>query len=168
MPAMCDDVREAGSGDLDAILRLYGQLHPGDERASGEALRRVHEAILLSPHFTVLVLDVDGASLATAYLNVVPNLTRMASPYAVIENVVVDERRRGRGYGKRIMAGALERAWGTGCYKAMLLSGSSRESTHGFYRACGFSGEEKIGYVAYRPLPPTPDHTSSDHTLFGS
>jgi GNAT superfamily N-acetyltransferase len=66
----------------------------------------------------------------------------------VIENVVVDEPLRGRGIGKQIIAATLQAAWDAGCYKAMLLTGSKRESTHGFYRACGFNGDEKSAYIA--------------------
>ena len=33
---------------------------------------------------------------------------------------------------------ALSRAWKSGCYKAMLLTGSKRPETHRFYEQCGF------------------------------
>ena len=85
---------------------------------------------------------------ATAYLNVIPNLTRSASPYAVIENVVVDEPLRRTGVGKQIIGATLQAAWNAGCYKAMLLTGSQHASTHAFYRACGFTADEKTAYVA--------------------
>jgi GNAT superfamily N-acetyltransferase len=97
---------------------------------------------------TLLVLDRGEQLAATAYLNVIPNLTRSASPYAVIENIVVDEPLRRTGVGKHIMGAALEVAWNAGCYKAMLLTGSRRASTHAFYRACGFTADEKTAYVA--------------------
>ena len=54
----------------------------------------------------------------------IPNLTRSAAPYAVIENVVVDATRRRTGLGRQIMAGTLRAAWDAGCYKAMLMTGS--------------------------------------------
>ncbi|MFB8138347.1 GNAT family N-acetyltransferase [Streptomyces parvus] len=85
---------------------------------------------------------------ATTYLNVIPNLTRSASPYAVIENVVVDQALRETGLGKQIMADTLQAAWDAGCYKAMLQTGSRRPTTHSFYRACGFSPDEKAAYLA--------------------
>ncbi|WP_250574546.1 GNAT family N-acetyltransferase [Nonomuraea sediminis] len=82
------------------------------------------------------------------YLNVIPNLTRSASSYAVIENVVVEETLRGTGLGRQIMAGTLRAAWKAGCYKAMLQTGSSKPATHAFYRACGFSSDSKTAYLA--------------------
>ena len=96
-----------------------------------------------------MVLEHEGAVGATAYLNVVPNLTHGTSPYAVIENVVVDENLRGTGLGKQLMAATLDAAWNAGCYKAMLMTGSKRPSTLGFYRSCGFSADEKSAFVAH-------------------
>ncbi len=60
------------------------------------------------------MLEENGVIVATTYLNVIPNLTRSASPYAVVENVVVDESRRGTGLGKEIMAATLAAAWDAG------------------------------------------------------
>ena len=100
----------------------------------------------------MFVLELDDAVVATTYLNVIPNLTRAASPYAVIENVVVDERLRRTGLGKQIMGSTLKAAWSAGCYKAMLMTGSRRPSTLAFYRACGFSADAKRAFLA-RPDP---------------
>ena len=79
------------------------------------------------------VLECDASVVASTYLNVIPNLSRSASPYVVIENVVVEESRRGAGLGKQIMAETLQFARAAGCCKAMLMTGSQRPSTHGFY-----------------------------------
>jgi GNAT superfamily N-acetyltransferase len=143
--------REAGHGDFDDILRLYRQLQPQDPVMSDGSDAAAFAQILRSPGLHLFVLEADGAVVATAYLNVIPNLTRSASPYAVIENVVVDENLRGTGLGKRLMAGTLRAAWDAGCYKAMLMTGSSNPATHAFYRACGFSPDAKTAYLARRP-----------------
>jgi GNAT superfamily N-acetyltransferase len=139
--------RDAHLGDFDAIMRLYQQLHPKDP-APLDA-REFFQQILDSPGLRLFVLEADGAVVATTYLNLVPNLTRGAAPYAVIENVVVDAARRGTGLGKAIMAGTLDVAWEAGCYKVMLMTGSRRPSTHAFYKRCGFDGDEKTAYVAH-------------------
>jgi GNAT superfamily N-acetyltransferase len=55
---------------------------------------------------------------------------------------------RGKGLGRCVLQHALEFAWKEGCYKAMLQTGSKAESTHAFYRACGFRADEKTGYIA--------------------
>jgi GNAT superfamily N-acetyltransferase len=140
--------REAGPGDFGDILRLYRQLQPADPVLHDGSDAAAFAQILGSPWLHLFVLEVDGAVVATTYLNVIPNLTRSASPYAVIENVVVDETLRGTGLGRQIMAGTLQAAWAAGCYKAMLLTGSRKPGTHAFYRACGFSPDAKTAYLA--------------------
>ncbi|MEM9465821.1 MAG: GNAT family N-acetyltransferase [Actinomycetota bacterium] len=141
-------VRSATTEDLAALRVLYGQLHPEDPVVD---LGRVFATIEAQPGLDVLVLDADGRVAATAYLNVIPNLTRSLRPYGVVENVVVDEGLRRTGLGRRLIEGTLERAWALGCYKVMLSTGSRQASTHAFYRACGFSAEDKTAYVARPP-----------------
>jgi len=146
--------REAQSADFNDIIRLYRQLHPKDSIPQDGSVEQSFKRILASPGLRLFVLELDRVVVATTYLNVIPNLTRSASPYAVIENVVVEESRRGAGLGKRIMDGTLRAAWAEGCYKAMLMTGSRTPATHSFYRACGFSPDAKTAYLA-RPLPST-------------
>ncbi len=144
-------VRKALAPDVPALLRLYGQLHPNDPVLEDGSDLAVFETIFASDWLTLYLLEDRGRVLATAYLNVVPNVTRGARPYAIIENVVTDSAVRGQGYGKALMAGVLEAAWAQGCYKAMLQTGSRQPATHAFYRACGFSPDDKTGYVARPP-----------------
>ena len=141
-------IREAEASDFDAVMRLYRQLQPADPILTNGEDRRVFEDILQTANLRLLVLESDGGIQATAYLNIIPNMTRSASPYALIENVVVDADARGAGLGKKIMRHALRSAWRAGCYKAMVLTGSKRASTQALYRACGFDGDDKRGYVA--------------------
>ncbi|MFC3982758.1 MULTISPECIES: GNAT family N-acetyltransferase [Streptosporangium] len=140
--------REAVPDDFAGVMRLYRQLQPKDPVLSDGSDVATFTRILDSPGLHLFVLEAEGAVVATAYLNVIPNLTRSASPYAVIENVVVEESLRGTGLGKQVMAGTLRAAWDAGCYKVMLLTGSSRPATHAFYRACGFSSDAKTAYLA--------------------
>jgi len=140
--------REAGPDDFDDIRRLYRQLQPEDPVLHDGSDAAAFARILGSPGLHLFVLEADGAVVATTYLNVIPNLTRSASPYAVIENVVVEETLRGTGLGKQLLAGTLRAAWDAGCYKAMLQTGSREPATHAFYRACGFSPDAKTAYLA--------------------
>jgi GNAT superfamily N-acetyltransferase len=145
--------REARTDDLGEIRRLYRQLHPADPEPHDGSDGAAFEQILGASGMHLFVLELDGAVVATTYLNVIPNMTRSASPYAVIENVVVEQSLRGTGLGKQIMASTLRAAWSAGCYKAMLMTGSRTPATHAFYRACGFSPDAKQAYLA-RPSAP--------------
>lgn len=125
-------VRKPQREDLPRVLELYRQLQPDDPVLADEIAGAAFATILREPWLSLLVLDDGGQVQSTCYLNVVPNITRSARPYAIIENVVTDQANRGKGYGKRVMAHALEVAWEAGCYKVMLLTGSKSESTHAF------------------------------------
>lgn len=140
--------REATSGDFEAVARLYRQLHPNDPVVHDGSDKAAFAQILAASGLHLFVLEADGVVVATTYLNVIPNLTRSASAYAVIENVVVEQTLRGTGLGKRIMADTLQAAWDAGCYKAMLMTGSRTPATHAFYRTCGFSPDAKTAYLA--------------------
>lgn len=134
------------------MSELHAQLHPDDPKLEHGEDRAVFNEILRSESLHLFLLENDNADVqATCYLNIIPNMTRGASPYGIIENVVTEETLRGKGIGKAIIGHALRHAWDRGCYKVMLQTGSSRESTHNFYKACGFRGDEKFGFVARPP-----------------
>ena len=143
------DIRAAETGDLEDLLDLYQHLTEGDERpalaAAAATLARL-EALTGS---AVLIGRVGDRLLASCTLIVIPNLTRGGKPYALIENVVTHAAARGRGYGKSMLAAAVERAWQHDCYKVMLLTGSEQPSTHAFYRAAGFE-QSKTGFQVRR------------------
>jgi GNAT superfamily N-acetyltransferase len=141
-------VRSAGVDDFEAIAGLYAQLNRDDPPVRGASSRAVFEEILGREGLDLLVLELDGSLVGSTYLNVMPNLSRGGRPYAVIENVVIAEHRRGEGMGRLLMDATLDRAWAAGCYKAMLLTGSRNPNTHAFYRACGFADDAKTAYLA--------------------
>ena len=141
-------VREAQASDFPRVVELYRQLQPGDPVLTDGRDRAVFDQIAREPWLHLFVLEDKGRIQSTCYLNVIPNITRSARPYAIIENVVTDEMARGRGYGKRIVSNALDFAWGEGCYKVMIQTGSKRESTHAFYEACGFSRDARHAFIA--------------------
>jgi GNAT superfamily N-acetyltransferase len=144
-------LRLATETDFSRIMELYRQLQPNDPvLTNGEDLA-IFKEIIADNRLHLFLLEDGDEIKSTCYLNIIPNITRSASPYGIIENVVTDAEARGAGYGKRIIGHALDAAWSFGCYKVMLQTGSKRESTHAFYRACGFSGDDKQAFIAWRP-----------------
>lgn len=143
-------VRHAARDDLSRIIELYRQLNPQDPELTDKTAQATFNEILDNRWLHMFVLEDKGRIESTCYLSITPNLTRSARPFGVIENVITDEQRRGQGYGKRVVTHVLDVAWAMNCYKVMLMTGSHREATHAFYRSCGFSADEKRGYVARR------------------
>jgi GNAT superfamily N-acetyltransferase len=82
---------------------------------------------------------------------IIPNLTRAARPYALIENVVTHAAYRRRGLGRSVMQAALDRCWSAGCYKVMLLSEMQRREVHRFYEELGFDRSSKQGFLIRPP-----------------
>jgi GNAT superfamily N-acetyltransferase len=80
----------------------------------------------------------------------VPNLTRGARPYAVIENVVTHPDLRRTGLGSSVLQELLSRCWEAGCYKVMLLSAAERGAAHEFYERNGFDKHAKQGFIIRR------------------
>lgn len=136
-------IRAARHDDLEPLLALYRHLHPDEAPPDAHQARAAWAALMASDLTTVFVAEAGGALVASCTLVVVPNLTRGARPYAVIENVVTDPAYRRRGVGRAVLAAAVDRAWQARCYKVMLATGSRREETLRFYESAGFTRGSK-------------------------
>jgi len=145
-------VRLAKSDDLAGLLDLYIDLHSADEPLPAQSiLDKVWSDILSNPWQHVFLAERDGQLVSSCVLQVVPNLTRGARPYGLIENVVTRRDKRGQGFGSQVLKAALELAWEKKCYKVMLLTGRKDTEVFRFYEKVGFKAGVKTGYVATPP-----------------
>jgi len=140
------NIRLAGPEDFMQLGELMQQLNPGDPPFDEKNLE-VFDQITANPHFILLVAEKAGNLIASAYLNVIPNLSRGGRPYAVAENLVVDLKHRKQGVGRAMMEKLIEIAWEVDCYKLMLLTGRKNKGVHAFYQKLGFSGDAKQAYI---------------------
>lgn len=146
-------IRTAEHSDLPDLLKLYLHLNPEDTPLCPQSAATILAQLQGYPGSCVLV-GLVGSMLATSCtLVVIPNLTRAGMPYALIENVVTHADYRNRGFGKAILAAAVERAWDEGCYKAMLMTGSKEPATLAFYEAAGFERSKTAFQVRRVPTP---------------
>jgi GNAT superfamily N-acetyltransferase len=152
MKTNSDDTIEMGvaaPNDLVGLLALYQYLNPDDPVLTlDDALWDHWQSILDNPALNYVVARTDGNLVSTCALTIVPNLTRSARPYGLIENVVTHPDYRKRGIGTQVLKYALSLAWSQNCYKVMLMTGSKQESTMRFYEQAGFVRGEKSGFVA--------------------
>ena len=95
-----------------------------------------------------LLVAEDGDIIGTVTLAILPGLTHDASPFAVVEYVVVDESHRRCGIGKMLMDYVVDRAQEAGCYKIMLTSDRRRTESHKFYKSIGFE-DSAAGFRRY-------------------
>ena len=105
--------------------------------------------MIRDPDYHILVGELDGRLVSSVTLVVIPNLTRGMRPYALLENVVTDARYRGRGCASALMGEAVRLARQSGCYKAMLLTGSKKLETLRFYERCGFNARDKTAFIRW-------------------
>jgi GNAT superfamily N-acetyltransferase len=143
-------IRAASGGDLQEMLALYRHLNPDDPDPGAARAEAAWSAILGSPTIIVFVAEADGKLVSSCTLVIVPNLTRAARPYGLVENVVTHADYRNRGLARSVLAAALDAAWAADCYKVMLATGSKSPETLRFYEKSGFKQGGKTFFQARR------------------
>ncbi len=103
----------------------------------------------------VLVAEDDGGIAGALVLAIVENITRKGTPYAIIENVVVDDAARGKRHGEALIEAAVEEARQAGCYKVSLTSNKRRSDAHRFYERLGFVQTHEAFRIDLEALGPT-------------
>lgn len=144
-------IREAGEHDLETVLALYEHLHDADEPAGEDEIRAAWRAIMEDGRTHLFILESGGVPVSTCMQSIVPNLTRRARPFGIIENVVTRRQDRRRGYATALLRHALGYGWERNCYKVMLLTGRKDEAVFTFYERAGFVRGVKEGFIAYPP-----------------
>lgn len=145
------NIRPATSDDLPGVLALYRQLNPDDPVLDLTVAEPVWATLLSSGLTTPFVVEIEGLLVSSCTLAIVPNLSRGARPYGVIENVVTSSDHRRTGLGRAVLQTALDKAWEADCYKVLLATGSRRESTLRFYEGVGFQRDAKTYFEIRRP-----------------
>ena len=134
-------IRRATEADLLRLIELMAQLRPDEPEAEDPSHIADYARVLrrmTAQGQSVLVVEDDGRVAGALVLAIVENITRKGTPYAIIENVVVDEGARGRRHGEALMERAIAEARRAGCYKVSLTSNKRRSEAHRFYERLGF------------------------------
>ena len=131
-------IRPAEAGDAGAIASLCGQL--GYPSTSEDIARRLAE-IADDPDAAVLAADPrhDGI-VGWVHVRALHLITRDAC--GEIGGLVVDQARRGRGIGGRLMGAAEEWSRRRGLGTLRLRSNVVRDEAHAFYRRQGFTSSK--------------------------
>ncbi|MGW3996448.1 N-acetyltransferase family protein [Amycolatopsis sp. NPDC004772] len=140
--------RPAAEADLPALLALFRELHPDDPAPPPQAAAAAWRAIERQAGRAILVAESAGVVVGTVDCTTLPNLTRGARPFMLVENVVVAAEHRRSGVGATLMAAAFAAAREAGCYKVQLLSRSGRDGAHAFSESLGFRAAAQ-GYRRY-------------------
>ena len=141
-------VRTASQADVPALLDLYAELHPADLPPATQTALDVWRAIEAQPGRTILVAQAAATVIGTVDCAVLPNLTRGARAFMLVENIVVSAGYRRAGVGSALLETAVHLARQAGCYKVQLLSRAERDAAHAFYESRGFRAVAQ-GYRLY-------------------
>ena len=147
-------IRTADTKDIPRILELYKELTittskiESTKNPSLEEYQKTLDVINSIPGYDLLVAEDQDGILGSVVLLIVPNLAHRASPWALVENLIIDPKKQRRNTGKKLMKYAMNRARDEGCYKLILNSNKIREGAHKFYRSLGFESSS-YGFSIY-------------------
>ena len=147
-------IREAVKSDLPAIIELMEGLTITTSKVEStgastlDEYENVFEEINRDPRHKLFVAEVDGRVVGSADLLIVPNLSHRALPWAIIENVIVDETMRRKGVARELVTHLIETARQNRCYKVGLSSNKKRTAAHRFYKSLGFD-QYGLGFRIY-------------------
>jgi GNAT superfamily N-acetyltransferase len=127
-------IRPAFERDAQAVTALLVQL---DYPLAAEDVRPLLAELLADPAHVVLVAEEDGAVVGFVNAHFRPQLHHLA-PVGTIDELVVDEDRRGHRIGERLVAEVLAEARRRGADVVEVTTHYRRERARGFYRRCGF------------------------------
>jgi GNAT superfamily N-acetyltransferase len=151
MPDIC--IRTVMPTELAGMLDLYRHLNPDDPVPDMAAAEAAWSTLCNSDLIKVMVAEAAGRLVSSCTLVIIPNLTRGANSYGLIENVVTHPDHRRTGLGRAVLSSALDAAWQAGCYKVMLATGSRQEQTLHFYEGAGFERGGKTFFEARAQVP---------------
>lgn len=146
MPRAQVTVRDAGPGDLAAVVALAGSFRDvltGPRRAgtSARATPQERYADALADPGRRLVLAVDGEdqALGMALLTPAPVTSLLDAPALHVTHLVVADRHRRRGAGRALLAAAAARAEELGLEQVVVSVAPGSREANRFYARLGFA-----------------------------
>lgn len=136
-PALTDNkvrCRVAGAADIEQLVAWrYAFRAATLKDIPGEQLEKTSRGDIASllPAGSLFILEGDGPLACCSFNARLPDLVQ-------IGNVWTPPALRGRGYGRAVVAGALQIAGGTGVVEAILATGRHNTAAQAAYRAIGF------------------------------
>lgn len=142
-------IREINENDFDGLMSLYMQLHNNPFPEKTEYIKELWNNILSDANHHIIVAEADGKIVSSCVCVIILNLTHGQRPYAVVENVITDEKYRNKGLATKCLDFAKQIAINRNCYKIMLLTGSKLESTIKFYEHAGYNRNDKTAFIRW-------------------
>lgn len=139
------EISPATENDLADLAELYQQLLPNE--TSIPRMKEVLNRNKDNPHHIVLVAREDGRVVGSLLGVIGEMLFGQCKSFMVVEDVVVDESRRGSGVGTALMDRIESYAREHNCSYIMLITDTDRIGAHKFYKELGYKTDE---YCAFK------------------
>jgi len=141
------DYRIGNKKDLTGILELYKQLGKSNSSSfTVNEVNKIWDDNIENNNINYFIAEEENKILGSLYICIIPNLSNNGKSIGFIENVIIDEKYRSKGIGKKLMEMAIEYAKENNCYKVTLHSGIKRTEAHKFYEKIGFNGGSKRAF----------------------
>ena len=147
-------IRLATEKDIPSTVDLYHELTITTSQVeqglnpSADDYRKVFREICADPRHELFVAEDGGRVVGSVILLIVPNLSHNATPWALVENLVVTAGHRRRGTGKMLLEHVISRAREKGCHRIELCSDKRRQDAHRLYSSLGFE-QSAYGFRIY-------------------
>ena len=147
-------IREARKSDVARLVELMEALTITTSEAEADGAstlddyEKIFEQIESDPGHKLIVAKVDGTIVGSADMVIVPNLSHRGLSWAVMENVIVEEKMRRKGIAGAMVQYLVDLARESGCYKIGLSSSKERPAAHSFYESLGFK-QYGLGFRIY-------------------
>lgn len=128
-------IRPAEEGDLEAVIALLEKFpfDPEIPDVAWQDARRTYPELLAGERGLLFVAEEDGAIAGLVSLGF-SWVLRFGGPYALIEDFIVDEAYRGKGFAGRLLETAFEAARERGC-REVQVNGPTEEGLVAYLRA---------------------------------
>lgn len=137
-------IKHIKSDDLSGLCQLYDELV--NRVNNYTKLVDVYQSIQNNDNYIILGAFNDEGLVGSLMGIICYDLVGECQPFMVIENVIVSNRVRRQGIGKKLMLEIEQIAKERGCYYIIFVSGDQRKEAHAFYENLGFKDEKVEGY----------------------
>jgi GNAT superfamily N-acetyltransferase len=139
-------IRPVNETDCTDISRLILQLDPVDTIHDNRLKEKIGKMNAMQ-HMRLFGYEEYEKIIGMCTIGKIEGLSQKLRPFAVIENVVVDDSFRCRGIGRKLVLHAIDQAKQWNCYKVILGTGTKQDWKLKFYENCGFTKGEKTTFI---------------------
>lgn len=130
------NIREAELTDFNSVFLLLRQLWPNLD-LNYEELEEVFRRAVNSDNQWLIVVNLENQIIGFCSLSIKNSLWQTGS-LGHIDELVVDEKQRGKGFGRALIRAVTDIARKNGCKRIELDSAFHRQKAHDFYESLGF------------------------------